>query len=135
METIITLLFILLPVIFKLIEKKLKDSSKAQQADAVREIADLFKEEEEPVKEEERVDDVRQPVKPASVVVLPPVAPKQEYKSYQTVAQQRVEVKNKTVSKASSPKKSVAEKKDKKIKIDPKNLVIYSEIMKPKYKE
>ena len=107
METIIGLLFILLPVLFKFIEKKLQESGKAAQAEKMKEIHEMFFEEEEPVQ-------------PVAEDPVPVFSEKREV----TVAP----VKKKPVMMAE-------EKKIEKEKIDPRKLVIYSEIMKPKYQE
>ena len=42
METIITLLFILLPFIFKLIGKKFEQAGESEKAEKMREFADIF---------------------------------------------------------------------------------------------
>lgn len=126
METIIGLLFILLPVIFKLIGNKLEQSGKTDGAEKMRKIAQSFGDDnddpfadwvnDEAVQEEPvpAVTEVRQPL-PAEAEVKPVAMPK-------AVRQSR------TILKEEKP----ARKKE---KIDPKKLVIYSEIMNPKYKE
>ncbi len=124
METIIGLLFILLPVIFNLIGKRLEKSGKQDTAARMREIAKTLG------GDDEDQDDVGQQspvVPPTPVYVAPkPVAPK-------PVAPAMENVKRTTVK----PKKVLLEetKPEKREKIDPKKLVIYSEIMKPKYTE
>ena len=129
METILGLLLILLPAIFKLVEKKLKASGKTEAAGHVHEWSEIFGEKKEEWEDDKddapTVPAARQPVMPA------PVVPKPE-----TVR----------LPKASEPKPSrmkakmttskpmlVEEEPKKKEKIDPKKLVIYSEIMKPKF--
>lgn len=138
METIIGLLFVLLPVIFKLIEKKLKESGKIQHAESLHEITDLFTEEDQEeqtvhtesvarIEEHKDVVDVRVP----------------DSTKLTMIEGQRSLHKSSTPSK-SSVKKTMGKrppilqeevKTKKKEKIDPKKLVIYSEIMKPKYQE
>ena len=108
METLIGLLFILLPVVFKLIGKKLENSGKTEAAKKLKDITEGnlgwdFK----PVEVEE----------PAKVEVAKPKKP---------VKQQPAKV--------VSPVKKVAVTKEKE-KIDLKKLIVYSEIMKPKYEE
>ena len=108
METLIGLLFILLPVVFKLIGKKLENSGKTEAAKKLKDITEGnlgwdFKpvEVEEPVKVE--VAKPKKPVKPQPAKVVSPV-------------------------------EKVAVTKEKE-KIDLKKLIVYSEIMKPKYEE
>ncbi|MBE6218128.1 MAG: hypothetical protein E7124_08820 [Bacteroidales bacterium] len=134
METIIGLLFILLPVIFNLIGKRLEKSGKQDTAARMREIAKTLggDDEDQDVvgwlteEKDDETDERQSPVvpEPAKVVVEPKpvrVAPAME------------NVKRTTVK----PKKVLLEetKPEKREKIDPKKLVIYSEIMKPKYTE
>ena len=114
METIIGLLFVLIPVIMKLIGKKLEDAGK-QDTPAPPAESGTF--EVAPATPEA-------PVASAPVVKTPVVnTPFEE-------AQRQFQ--------AAKPKKKpilVEEEKKQKEKIDPKKLVIYSEIMSPKYKE
>lgn len=126
METIIGLLFIFLPVIFKLIEKKLQDSGKTTQAGKIRELAELFEEKEESVYEEpETLVPVQDPVIPI---------PEPEGEPMGRIAQEKLKA---SVQKPSKVTPILVEepKTKKKEKIDPKKLVIYSEIMKPKYQD
>lgn len=123
METILGLLLILLPAIFKLVEKKLNASGKTQAAEQVHDWSELFGEKKEDWKEEE---DYIPSVPTYSQHVVPiqePVRPK-------PVKPEPVRVKAK---KTSSKPMLVEEEPKKKEKIDPKKLVIYSEIMKPKF--
>lgn len=140
METIIGLLFILLPVIFKFIEKRLQDSGNTVQAGKVREFAELFENQEDEAleddgSEEESLPMVEFPAGPKPVAPAP-ILPKPELEGT------RMERRNPAKVKASvhGPSKKTApilmeEPKKKKEKIDPKKLVIYSEIMKPKYRD
>lgn len=123
METILGLLLILLPIIFKLVEKKLKASGNTEAAEQIHDWSELFGEKKEDWKEEE--DDIPSaPAYPHHVVpIQEPVRPK-------PVKPEPVRVKAK---KTSSRPMLVEEEPKKKEKIDPKKLVIYSEIMKPKF--
>ena len=143
METIIGLLFILLPLIFKLIGKKFEQAGQSERAERMREIAQTLgggddDDDDDPweLDDDGQVIEVRPvvpaaPVPPAPVVVRP-VQPMQQ-----------VVTENVTRQTASRPKPTVKAKrpileeevKKKGEKIDPKKLVIYSEIMKPKYTE
>lgn len=124
METIIGLLFILLPVIFKLIGKKLEQSGKTGQAETLRKITEALGEE---VRAEEEYDDeghiIHFPEQPAVV----PAA------SAEPVAPVRIVQEEGRLSIARKSLLAEEEENRKKDKIDPKKLVIYSEIMKPKY--
>ena len=138
METIIGLLFVLLPVIFKFIEKKLKESGKIQQADDLHEITDLFTEEDQ---EEQAVHKEPEQIEVRKNVIFLGQVP--EVTKPEIVEGQR-SLHMFSVPSRSSAKKTVAKRAPilqedvntkKKEKIDPKKLVIYSEIMKPKYQE
>ena len=113
METIIGLLFILLPVIFKLIGKRLEASGNQDKARKVREIAQVLVGDEEQTSEE--ISDVPRQIEPVPIPDVP--APAVEGKPSATRKPMLVE----------------EEAKQKGEKIDPKKLVIYSEIMKPKF--
>lgn len=119
METIIGLLFILLPVIFNLIGKRLEQSGKTDKAGELREIAKTLDADPEPVREP--VVQTREPDLPTGEVV----------------DRTTTKPKNVTAKPSVTPRKKVLveEEKKKGEKIDPKKLVIYSEIMKPKYTE
>ena len=123
METILGLLLILLPAIFKLVEKKLKASGKTEAADAMHEWTEIFGKEEDE-KEDDMADEmIPEPMRPEPVIIEPVVtrpAPVQPVRP----------VKRKTSSKPML----VDEEPKKKEKIDPKKLVVYSEIMNPKFK-
>lgn len=133
METIVGLLFILLPVIFKLIEKKLQQSGTAAQQETVRQIKDLFEMEENDLKDE--IEDDAEPeigdyVEPEPKFVVNPVVEFLEKVEPQVVKPAAPAQKKRTAP-------ILMEEKDnkKKEKIDPKKLVLYSEIMKPKHQE
>ena len=121
METIIGLLFILLPVIFKLIGKRLEHSGNSDDARKVREFADALEGEESPMHSWEHFGKavVSEPeeLRPAPVVVPKTETPVQE--GTPVVVRKPILVEE--------------EDKPKGEKIDPKKLVIYSEIMKPKF--
>ncbi|MBR1956982.1 MAG: hypothetical protein IKA13_06695 [Bacteroidales bacterium] len=122
METIIGLLFILLPVIFKLIGKKLEQSAHTGQAETIRKIAEALGDDAEAEYDEEG-QIVHLPEQPsAKPSVQPqPVVP--------------VRVVQEEGKQGIIRKTLLVEEKDEveKEKIDPKKLVIYSEIMKPKF--
>ena len=150
METIIGLLFILLPFIFKLIGKKFEQSGQTDKAGKMRELAKAlgsdddsednpFKGffEEKPELEVEYDDDGQivevKPVQPVQPKPIPVVTPEPR-------TMQFTEVVNRTTRpKAARPlpkRPALLEEetpKKKGEKIDPKKLVIYSEIMKPKF--
>jgi hypothetical protein len=133
METIVGLLFILLPVIFKLIEKKLQQSGTAAQQETVRQIKDLFEMEENDLTDE--IEDDVEPeigdyVEPEPKFVVNPVIEFLEKVEPQVVKPAAPAQKKRTAP-------ILMEEKDnkKKEKIDPKKLVLYSEIMKPKHQE
>ena len=124
METIIGLLFILLPVILKLIGKKLEQSGKTDASEKMREIVEAMGEDndESPIiewlKEKQEV-----PKAPAvQPVPRPEAKPKENVKPAAKKPKARTPI-------------LVEEEKKKGGKIDPKKLVIYSEIMKPKFTE
>lgn len=142
METIIGLLFILLPFIFKVIGKRLETAGKEEQAGKIREFSKKYLESES---DEEAMEDIRQwfNAEPATVegesvsesaaepVVEGPVVPASR------MTEEAVPVlKTQRKGKRKTPILLEEETEEKrKEKIDPKKLVIYSEIMKPKYTE
>jgi hypothetical protein len=133
METIVGLLFILLPVIFKLIEKKLQQSGTAAQQETVRRIKDLFE-----MEENDLTDEIEDDVEPEIGDYVEP-EPKFEVNP---VIEFLEKVEPQVVKPAAPAQKKrtapiLMEEKDnkKKEKIDPKKLVLYSEIMKPKHQE
>lgn len=185
METIITLLFILLPVVFKLISSKLEKSGQPKKAAKMREIIETLGGDDDDVdvlrelfgkKDDEPAFPVDEPAFPvderpaaadnhrAAPVAERPV-PSVDYRtpteSYRTTVDERPAsvAERRTASdshrsaatvrmedvvakhQARRPLKSTFEQKakeeqqEKREKIDPRKLVIYSEIMKPKYTE
>lgn len=116
METLLGLLFILLPFILKLIGKKLEKAGQPEAAAKMREIVNTVDPEEE-----DTFEDLRKWLQPE-----------------QTVVEQPEEIVVRQVTTPVMPaKKPILEEEPEKErdKIDPKKLVVYSEIMKPKYTE
>ena len=144
METIIGLLFILLPVIFKFIGKRFEQSGQSEKAGKFKKIAEKLNGDEEvetPIfnwLSEEPDEDpempFEEPGKPAPVVIPVPAAP--QIHLWEAEAQRVSQKKVKSAQKYVKAKKPMLEEdvpQKKREKIDPKKLVIYSEIMKPKY--
>ena len=148
METIIGLLFILLPVLFKLIGKKFEQSGQTDKAGKMRELAKALGSDddsednpfkgffdEKPELEVEYDDDGQivevKPVQPVKPKPIPVVTPEPRTMSY-TEAVQRTTKPMKPLKKQPVLLEEETSKK-KGEKIDPKKLVIYSEIMKPKF--
>ena len=141
METIIGLLFILLPVIFKFIGKRLEQSGQSEKAGKFKKIAETLNDGEEvetPIfdwlSDEPDEEPFEEPVKPAPVVIPVPVEP--QIHLWEAEAQPVSKKKLKPVQKSVKAKRPMLEEdvpQKKREKIDPKKLVIYSEIMKPKY--
>lgn len=141
METIIGLLFILLPVIFKFIGKRLEQSGKSEKAGKFKKIAEKLNGDEEvetPVfdwlSDEPDEEPFEEPVKPAPVVIPVPAEPQIHLweAEAQPVSKKKIKHAQKSV-KARKPMLEEEVPQKKREKIDPKKLVIYSEIMKPKY--
>ena len=131
METIIGLIFILLPVIFKAIEKKFQNSDKAGQAGRIREFKEKYIDEDGNVLEEDDDEGVQEPVAEPVRINVPVQALLNQVQK--PVEKQSVQVR------ASVKRKPVVLHEEQPLKkkesIDPKKLVIYSEIMKPKFQE
>ena len=142
METVILLLFALLPVIFKLIGKKFEQAGNPDAAERMRKIAQVLGASDEKEKEPDvyydddgQITEVAEPATtsapaPTTFVVPLPVSRPEPVVTENVVRQ--------TVSKPRPVKKPILEEEvpqKKGEKIDPKKLVIYSEIMKPKYTE
>lgn len=144
METIIGLLFILLPVIFKFIGKRFEQSGQSEKAGKFKKIAEKLNGDEEvetPIfnwLSEEPDEDpempFEEPVKPAPVVIPVPAEPQIHLweAEAQPVSKKKIKHAQKSV-KARKPMLEEEVPQKKREKIDPKKLVIYSEIMKPKY--
>ena len=135
METLIGLLFILLPVIFKLIGKKLEQSGQTEKAGKIKEIANVFGEDDKnPIYDwldgQDEPAEVRSPLdRPAPAIKREPVVT--EVVNRTTVKPMNAPVRKKPLKKPVLEEEAVVKKE----KIDPKKLVIYSEIMKPKHTE
>lgn len=132
METIIGILFILLPLILKLVGRKFEQSGNAAKAEQLKELAKAFGEEEEDSEDDDvGYDDDGQIVNvpPAPKMAWTPVReqdvmaekPKIAVEGYKAIARKPVLLEE--------------EPKKKREKIDPKKMVVYSEIMKPKFEE
>ena len=123
METIFGLLFILLPVIFKHVGKKLEQSGKT--GPVVEVLSETF--------DEPSDEPASKPVaKPVEKPVEKPVV---EFKPVPMPVYRPPKVEENVIRQTESPILQEPEQKSKTEKIDPKKLVIYSEIMKPKFKE
>jgi len=120
METIIGLLIVLVPVIFKFIGKKLEQAaqSTSSQAEPIEDWAETLRRHLEAQQSQEQQIEVHPEPSPA-----PAQAPKKV-----------IEKKTPKNVQKSSPVLQ-EEVKKKREKIDPKKLIVYSEIMKPKYTE
>lgn len=135
-DIIITVLALALGLGFKFIEKKLKSAGKDTKAGRFKEFAEIFGAGESEVvqtvasREEPEPDflETDEDVHDNPVVSDPVVAPKDVEKPAPKIDSPR--------SQPSSKMKALQEEENKpKEKIDPKKLVVYSEIMKPKYLE
>lgn len=129
METIIGLLFILLPVIFKLIGKKLETAGHQDAAGKLRKLAETLGSEDDSHQDDDPDDELDDKVfiprtAPAPIVTAQPEV-KPVAKPSVAAAKPSVPVRKQVILNE--------EPKKRKEKIDPRKLVIYSEIMKPKY--
>ena len=132
METIIALLFILLPIIFKLIAKRLEKSGKDDTARRVREIARELGVDEDEVPIAQWLKEAEEE---EAYLARPEVQAEIEAETKAAVeAQRRMKEEQKKLEARKKPA-SVEQPKKQVEKIDPKKLVVYSEIMKPKYNE
>ena len=118
METIIGLLVVLLPVIFKLIEKRLEKASEATQP-----VEDWEQEIQRYLQQQQNGPENLQTEKAVEK------APVEKIPVVNTMAEGIHAVKPKNI------KPVLAEEEKKKEKIDVKKMIVYSEIMKPKYNE
>lgn len=117
METIITLLIVLLPVVFKLIGKALDNAAAKGVPDVPHRpdvASDMMKDDSVPKRPEYQS------------LVRRPVAAHVEHQEGESVIARPVEP-------APTVQATAEDKPVKKKKIDPKKLIVYSEIMKPKY--
>lgn len=126
METIIGLLFVLLPVILSFIGKKLENSGKEGTARKLRELTGDF------------MDEDLQPADPRPVMqpsdprpVMQPSAPRPAIQPADSRPAMQKIARPKEVRKPILPE----EEKKTAEKIDSKKLIIYSEIMTPKWNQ
>ena len=133
METIIGLLFVLLPVIFKLIGKKLEQAGQYEKAGKVREIVQEYLEPESD-SDDQVLEDISSwfNTEPETKTEVPAVEPVKEI-AFEDAAY--VQKRRKQAEKKPAPVFFEEKPQKKKEKIDPKKMVIYSEIMKPKYQD
>ena len=117
METIIGLLIVILPIVFKLIEKRLEKAAQTP-AQTGPSDADIAQDWIETVRQYAAREQEKLAAKP-----VPEETPKAE----------NVPVRRKTKAKARPI--LLEEEPVQKEKIDVKKMIVYSEIMKPKYKE
>lgn len=124
METIFGLLVILLPLIFKLIGKKLEQAGNLEKAKRFQELAERMTSDSDEDSENSTFEvsefDFNDAVKQQSVA--PAYFPKKEERPVVEVRKKQVAVEKEKVV-----------KKEEREKIDPKKLVIYSEIMNRKF--
>lgn len=116
METIFGLLVILLPLIFKLIGKKLEQAGNLEKAKRFQELAERMTSDSDEDSDLDLNDAVEQQR------VAPAYVPKKEERPVVEVRKKQVAVEKEKVV-----------KKEEMEKIDPKKLVIYSEIMNRKF--
>lgn len=129
METIIGLLFILLPMIFKVISRKFEQSGQNGMGGKMKELSEIFDENytdnpEYELKQETVATTVLDPVLEPFDVKLPAPEKPKEVRSLQKTPALSVRKHSRTFESEKLPRHE---------KIDPKKLVIYSEIMKPKF--
>ncbi len=131
LDIIIAVLFIAVPAIFKAIGNKLEKSGKAEKAGRFKKVADVFKDEgDESTIEGWILEKMGQPVPEVIMTeTLPEVA------TENVVSQVKTTERPKAVKPMNKKPAILVEDEPKKKgeKIDPKKLVIYSEIMKPKF--
>lgn len=143
METIIGLLFILLPVILKLVGKKLEQSGQPEKAKKLQEFIDtVYDGDDEDDKRKDKTDDGLEVGYDDDGQIVS-VQPKMTWKPepLPVVQEKHVpdpqihlwDVKEGVAAVKKKPLLVEEAPKKKREKIDPKKLVIYSEIMKPKF--
>ena len=124
METIFSLLVILLPLIFKLIGKKLEQAGNLEKAKRFQELAERMTSDSDEDSKKNTIEvseiDFNDAVRQQSVA--PIYVPKKEERPVVEVRKKQVAVEKEKVV-----------KKEEREKIDPKKLVIYSEIMNRKF--
>ena len=133
METIFGLLFILLPVVFKLIGKRMEQAGKIQQHPDLSEEQEPVEDWQETLRKYLEQQTAVEPLTPEPLTPEPMVKDSVEARETPKKAQKPKKVTKKTPILVEEEKKP-KEKKPKE-KIDVKKLIVYSEIMKPKYTE
>lgn len=130
METIIGLLFILLPIVFKLINRKFEQAGQTDKARQIKEIAEMFGAGESQDELDELDEPVIiEPVKPEPVEVKAPEVPQ----VHLWEAEATPVVRKSDVVRRKKPILEEDDSRKKREKIDPKKLIVYSEIMNRKY--
>lgn len=131
MEELIGLLLAAAVLIFKYVGKRLDQSGSSAKARKVREFAEALDGEDSPMHDWEYLgkallgedDKVQEPISEPEAVTVP-----------EPEAEPLPEVRPKALKSGSSvPNEDVQQKKNE--RIDPRKLVVYSEIMKPKFNE
>ena len=131
METIIGLLMILLPVVFKLIGKRLEQAGKNQPPVTV--VEETPVENWEQTLKEYMEQTTVMGTEPAEVkTIVPEPMSKDSVEVHESAKPKAQRQQKKTVKKAPI---LLEEEKRQKEKIDVKKLIVYSEIMKSKYAE
>lgn len=139
METIIGLLFVLLPVIFKLVGKKLEQSGQTGKAEKLKELAEtpiLDWLEGKPKMDKDMYVEYDDDGHVTSVQPRDKYVPKQPAPVAAPAVVRDLVTEGEAQFKHFNRRKPILEEEDqvkKGEKIDPKKLVIYSEIMKPKF--
>lgn len=132
METIIGLLFILLPIVFKLINRKFEQAGQTDTARQIKEIAEMFGADESQDELDEPVifePEIIEPVKPEPVEIKAPEVPQ----VHLWEAEATPVVRKSDVVRRKKPILEEDDSRKKKEKIDPKKLIVYSEIMNRKF--
>ena len=130
METIIGLLFILLPIVFKLINRKFEQAGQTDKARQIKEIAEMFGAGESQDELDELDEPVIvEPVKPEPVEVKAPEVPQVHLWD----AEATPVVRKPDIVRRKKPILEEDDSRKKREKIDPKKLIVYSEIMNRKY--
>ncbi len=146
MESIIDIIVLILigvvPAVFKAIGNKLEKSGKAEKAAKFKKIAESWDDKDDDDRSElyDIDDEPVEPVAldPAPVVVMTPKAPEIDIMDYidkpETVVKRQIKRLPPQTTVKRKPMMLIEEEPEKKgEKIDPKKLVVYSEIMKPKF--
>ena len=143
MEPIIGLLFILLPVILKLVGKRLAQSGQPEKAKKLQDLLDTVYDGKDDAKLKDELDDGLEveydddgqivSVHPKMVWKPEPIVPVVEKKVEPAAQIHLWEVKEGIPATKKKPMLVEEAPKKKREKIDPKKLVVYSEIMKPKF--